>query len=134
MGIDATGYTLGLLAIGLTMVAVRTRNLLISIGTSGLWAALMAFFLANTAAAASFHTIFIVSTMAFIIAMLFLGVGRGMLAKDREEQAASSKSVIKNVIKQFKGEYYEPPSRGETTLEYREKVRKAARGNKTRRR
>lgn len=128
MGADAIGYSLALLAMGMSLVAVRSRNLLISVGTSGIWASLMAYFLANSAAAAGFHTIFITSTIAFIVAMLLLGVGRGILNKDKEEQ--STTNIIKNIAKQFKGSDYEPTSKTESNLEYRKRVRKAARGGK----
>lgn len=134
MGADAIGYTLALLTMGASLVAVRSRSLLISVGTSGLWASMMAYILANTTATATFHTIFIVSAIAFIFAMLMLGVGRGMLDKDKEGQSQSV-GIVRNITKQFKGSSYEPPSETEGSYEYRDRVRKALnRGKRGRRR
>lgn len=123
MGADAIGFILALLAMGLTMVAIRARNILISVGTASLWAALLAYFVQNSSAAANFHPIFIIAAVGFMIAMLFLGIGRGRSYSSDEEKPTS---IIRNITKQFKGSDYEPPpSREESTLEYRDKVRKA---------
>lgn len=72
MGIDAMGFTLALLAVGMTMVAVRQRNILLYVGTSALWATLVAFILANTVAGTNWQSLFILAAFAFMLAMILL--------------------------------------------------------------
>lgn len=72
MGVDALGYTLAILTIGMTMVSVRQRNILLYLGTSALWATLMAFILGNTVAGTNWQSMFILSAATFIMAMILL--------------------------------------------------------------
>lgn len=72
MGIDALGYLLGLLTVGMSFIAVKQRNILIYLATSILWASLVAFILANTVAGANWQVMFLLAAFTFIVAMLLL--------------------------------------------------------------
>ncbi len=79
MGIDATGYLLGILTIGASMIAVRYRNMLLTLGTAIMWAVLMTFILANTVAGTNWQSMFILGAVAFMCAFAlisFLGRSR----------------------------------------------------------
>ena len=82
MGIDAFGFMLALLAVGMSMVAIRGRHLLLSVSTAGLWAGLLAFILTNSGVISMDNrTILVVSIVGFIFALLLLGVFRDIKAK-----------------------------------------------------
>lgn len=80
MGTDALGYLLGLLTIGMSFVAVRYKNMLLTLGAAILWATLLAFILANTVAGTNWQTMFILAVVAFLCAFAlisFFGRSRG---------------------------------------------------------
>lgn len=72
MSMDALGYTLGLLTLGMTMVAVRKGNMLFSMATAALWAAFLNFILANTTAGTTWQEMFVVSALVMIICVPLL--------------------------------------------------------------
>ena len=101
MGIDATGYILALLTIGMSMVATRYKNMLLTLGSAALWATLLAFILANTTAGTNWQSMFILSTAAFLCAFAlisFLGRNRqssftenigGLMSREKEDKPSS---------------------------------------------
>lgn len=72
MGTDATGYILALLTIGMSMVAVRYRNMLLTLGAAVFWAVLLAFILANTTAGTNWQVLFIGGATAFFSAFALI--------------------------------------------------------------
>lgn len=74
MTADALGYILAVLTIGMSMVAVRYRNMLLTLGSATLWATLMAFILANTVAGTNWQTMFILGAVAFMCAFALIGL------------------------------------------------------------
>lgn len=74
MGTDALGYVLCLASIGMSMIATRYRNMLLTLGASTLWATFLAFILANTTAGTNWLTMFILAAGTFILAFMLLSV------------------------------------------------------------
>lgn len=72
MSTDAIGYSLFLLVAATTFVAVRYRNLLLTLGASVLWMALLAFILANTTAGENWQVLFIGAATAFFVAFALI--------------------------------------------------------------
>lgn len=72
MSTDALGYTLALITLGMSMVAARNRNMLMTIGAAALWASLLGFITANSAAGENWLAIFIISAGTFIISFALL--------------------------------------------------------------
>lgn len=69
---DALGYTLALLTLGMSFVAVRYRNMLLTLGAATLWATLLAFILANTTAGTNWQSMFILAVVAFLCAFALI--------------------------------------------------------------
>lgn len=72
MSTDAVGYLLGLLTIGMSFVAVKYRNMLLTLGSAALWATLLAYILANTTAGTNWQSMFILSVAAFLCAFALI--------------------------------------------------------------
>jgi len=72
MTTDATLYTLALLTIGMSFVAVRYRNMLLTLGATTLWATLLSFVLAHTTAGTNWVTMFILGVVAFLTAFALI--------------------------------------------------------------
>ena len=70
MTTDAVGYILAVLALGMSFLTFKNRHILLVIGNSALWAALLAYFLANSTAGANWQQIFILAVVAFMVAIL----------------------------------------------------------------
>ncbi len=133
MSTDAIGYSLALITVGMTLVAVRGRHLLLTIGTSGLWAALLAFILSNTTAGANWQQILVISAFTFIIAMVMLGVFRDMTANPHVSvskfEVESHGRGLRGFIHRLNGDnsygHEEPETNGESIEEYRDRVHAA---------
>ena len=121
MSIDSIGYILSLLTIGMSFVAVRYRNMLLTLGAAALWATLLAFVLANTTAGTNWQTMFILGSAAFLCAFALIS----FFGRDKGNQSFSQN--IGNLMSREKDE--KPPAtprRGLMDLdadEYRRVVR-----------
>lgn len=72
MSVDGLGYILALLTIGMSFVAVRYRNMLLTLGAATMWAVLLTFILANTTAGTNWQSMFILGATAFICAFALI--------------------------------------------------------------
>lgn len=72
MSIDAIGYILGFLTIGMSMIASRYRNMLLTIGATALWVTLLNFVLANTTPGLGWVSLFIISSFTFMAAFALI--------------------------------------------------------------
>ncbi len=130
MGTDALGYTLSLLVIGVSFIAVRYRNMLLTLGAAALWATLLAFILANTVAGTNWQSLFILGVAAFLSAFAlisFLGRSRG--------EGSFSENIGGLFSRAEKGR--EPPRRARGLMdlnntEYRQVIRSRMRGRRRR--
>ena len=134
MSTDALGYTIALLAIGMSMVAVKGRNLLLTLGASALWATLLAFVVANLTTGSNTQELFMIAIGTFIIAMVLLGGFRATEGVGNGENEESN--PIKRFIHKLNSDSLPPlrGRRGDTPEEYRAMVRKAYQRSKRTRR
>ena len=125
MGTDALGYTLALLTLGMTLLAFKFRLALVTLGTVGLWVALLAYFVTNLSATPMLQQI-ILAIAAFVGALFFFS----MFGKMPGEEGESS---FRRLIRRMNGETVSSP-RKETPEDYRETLHRALHPNRMRRR
>lgn len=103
MSTDALGYCLFLATIGMSFVAVRYRNMLLTLGAAALWAALLAFILGNTTAGENWQVLMIGAITAFFAAFALIGffsrsrgersftdnIG-GLMSREKEERTPTT--------------------------------------------
>lgn len=124
MTTDAMGYILGLLTLGMSMVAVRHRNMLLTLGTTALWVTLLNFILANNTAGLGWLSLFIISSVTFMAAFALISfVSRRV--------ATSQGGALPGAGEEVGGERLMPPAPGRPGMmelgeeEYRTRVRRA---------
>ena len=129
MSVDSLGYTIALLVIGVSFIAVKYRNMLLTLGAATLWATLLAFILANTVAGTNWQQMLILGIVTFMLAFAlisFLGRSRG------------NQGFIQNIGNLSSREEKEtPPTRARGLMEldnteYRALIRARMRGRRRR--
>ena len=124
MGTDAIGFTLALLALGMSWIAVENRQPILGVGASGLWAGFLAFILANTTAGLQWQVITILACITFIVAMLFMGfMGRRyhMGKEQTEEMMEPNESFLGKLFKEQASR--RQAKYNESAEEYQQRVR-----------
>jgi len=121
MSTDALGYTLGLITVALTMVAVRRNNMLFSIATSAMWAAFLNFIIAQTTDGTTMQEMIIVSILVMIITVPLLSFLSGRRARQLEAKGYYTSESGDITPRQRN---IEPEETDEVT-EYRSRVRRA---------
>jgi len=126
---DALGYMLALLTAATSFIAVRYRNMLLTLGTATLWAVMLAFILQNTVAGSNWQVMFIGAVTAFFSAFALISfLGRNN----------SNRGFIQNIGNLSSREEKEtPPTRARGLMEldnteYRAVIRARMRGRRRR--
>lgn len=127
MSTDALGYMLALLTAAASFISVRYRNLLLTLGTATMWAVMLAFILANTAAGTNWQVMFIGAVTAFFSAFALIS----FFGRSRSNQ--SFMENIGNLRSREEKETPSPRARGMMELdntEYRAVLRARMRGRR----
>jgi len=109
MTTDAIGFTLALATIGVSMIAVRYRNMLFMLGAAAFWAAFLSFLLAETTAGLNWQKLMIIAISVFIIAFLIISVmsRRGMVGEaESNEQDKPKRAIPSKSLMQYNGSEY----------------------------
>lgn len=140
MGTDAIGFSLAILAIGMSMIAVEYRQPILGVGASALWAGFMGFILANTTAGLAWQVMTVLGCITFIIAMLFMGFLTRRISTTDEKSAGTERGGITRVFTRRLSDvtFTRPQGRtAESAEEYKYRVRSTltrSRGRTRRRR